>query len=245
MNLSIDIGNTNITLGLFQGSQLLKRSAWETRKGTYYFLLKRYLKRRKVKKVIVSSVVPQATGEIERALKKLKVENIFILGKNLAVPVKNQYKIPRQVGQDRLVNAFAAINFYGSPAIVVDFGTAVTFDAISSKNEYCGGLIIPGLETSLSALAEKTALLPKIKLSQPSKQIIGKTTRNSMLNGLIYGFASLADGLIRKLKQELGKKTIVIGTGGNIELISSHCREFKAIDIDLTLKGLNLLLSYQ
>ncbi|MFH1397424.1 MAG: type III pantothenate kinase, partial [Candidatus Omnitrophota bacterium] len=158
-------------------------------------------------------------------------------------PIKNHYQFPEEVGQDRLVNAFAAIKLYGYPAIVVDFGTAITFDVISKKKEYLGGMILPGLETSLRSLAEKTALLPKIGLSAPPKNIIGKNTRDSMLSGVIFGFAILTDGLIKKLKQKLGKNTKVIGTGGNIKFILRHCQELKSIDINLTLKGLNLILS--
>ena len=243
MDLTIDIGNTNITLGLFRNNKLIKRAASATKSRQYYIFLNKFFSQHKIDKVIVASVVPQATRKLELALKKLKAKPVLILGKNLIVPIKNRYQFPKQVGQDRLVNAFAAIKLYGSPAIVVDFGTAVTFDAISSKQEYLGGIILPGIETSLSALKEKTALLPKIKLSAPPKELIGKNTRNSMLSGVIFGFASLTDGLVKKIKRKLGRRTKVIGTGGNIKFISPHCQEFCAIDINLTLKGLNLILS--
>ena len=243
MLLAIDIGNSNITLGLFKDDRLLKRAAVATKDSQYFSLLKKYFTKYNIEKVIVSSVVPQATKKLNQSLRRLKVKNALILGKNLVVPIKNQYQFPEEVGQDRLVNAFAAIKLYGCPAIVVDFGTAVTFDVISRKKEYLGGMILPGLETSLSSLAKKTALLPKINLSAPPKNIIGKNTRASMLSGVIFGFASLTDGVIKKLKQKLGKGTLVIGTGGNIKFISRHCQEFLAVDINLTLKGLNLILS--
>ena len=242
MNLAVDIGNTSVTIGLFKGQRLLKRDAWASKSPEYYHYLKRYFSKYAIDQVIVASVVPQATKKLEQALRRLKAENVFILGKNLTVPLKNLYQFPQQVGQDRLVNAFAAIKLYGSPAIVVDFGTAVTFDAISRKKEYLGGLILPGLETSLAALKEKTALLPAINLQAAPRHLIGRNTRNSMLSGVIFGFSSLSDSLIEKLKKKLGPKSRVIGTGGNIKFIAPHCREFSAIDINLTLQGLNLLL---
>jgi type III pantothenate kinase len=243
MNLAIDIGNTNLTLGLFKNNKLLKKGALATNAKEYYSFLKLYFTRFKIEQVIVASVVPEATQKLELALKRLKTAKPLILGKNLLVPIKNRYQFPKQVGQDRLVNGFAAVKLFGSPAIVVDFGTAITFDVISRKKEYLGGLIVPGMETSLSALWEKTALLPRIKLDKAPKDLIGKNTRDSMLSGVIFGFASLTDGTIKKLKLKLGKNAKIIGTGGNIGFISRHCQEFTAIDINLTLKGLNLILS--
>jgi type III pantothenate kinase len=242
MNLTIDIGNTNLTLGLFKKNRLIKRLALATKSPDYYPFLKKLFSRYQIDKVIVASVVPKATRKLEVALKRLNASQVLILGKNLVVPIKNRYQFPKQVGQDRLVNAFAAIKLYGAPAIVVDFGTAITFDAISRKQEYLGGLILPGMETSLAALKEKTALLPKIKLSAAPQDLIGKNTRQSMLSGVIFGFASLTDGIVNKLKRKLGQNTKVIGTGGNIRFIRRHCQEFSATDIDLTLKGLNLIL---
>ncbi len=241
MILAIDIGNTNLTLGLFKNDKLLKRQTQAILNNQYLNFLKRYFANYNIEKVIISSVVPQATEKLKQALEKLKNKNTLILGKNLIVPIKNKYQFPKQAGQDRLVNAFAAVELYGCPAIVVDFGTAITFDAVSGKKEYLGGMILPGLQTSLNSLARETALLPKIKISKPPRDIIGKNTRNSMLSGVIYGFSSLTDGVINKLKHKLGKKTKIIGTGGNIELISKYCKVFSATDINLTLKGLNLI----
>jgi type III pantothenate kinase len=240
MLLAIDIGNTNISCGLFQKKRMIKRFSFSTQQAQYYLSLKKNLGKIIPQAVLVSSVVPKATTRLELALRFLKVKNILILGKNVAVPIKNRYQYPKQVGQDRLVSAFAAVKLHGAPAIVVDFGTAVTFDAISPKGEYLGGLILPGLEISLIALAEKTALLPKIKLSAP-KGLIGRSTKNSILNGMVYGFAGLSDTLIDKLKSKLNKDTKVIATGGNIKFIAKYCRNFDLIDINLTLKGLNLI----
>lgn len=242
MNLTIDIGNTSITFGIFKDNNLLKRLSLPTRPYCYNIFLSKLFRHYAFEAVIVASVVPAATKTLENALKQLGGKKPLILGKNLVVPIKNRYQFPKQVGQDRLVNAFAAIKLYGAPAIVVDYGTAVTFDVISSKGEYLGGLILPGIETSLAALKEKTALLPRIKLSQPPKNIIGRNTRQSMLSGVIFGFASLTQGVIYQLKQELGKNCRVIGTGGHIQLIAPYCPVFDAKDINLTLKGLNLIL---
>jgi type III pantothenate kinase len=156
------------------------------------------------------------------------------------VPIKNLYRKPKQVGQDRLVNAYAGVILYGAPLIVVDFGTAITFDAVSKNKEYLGGMILPGLDISLHSLAERTALLPKIKLNKP-KEFIGRDTKDSILSGVVYGFAALTDDLTQRIKNRIGKSAKVIGTGGNIKLIRRYCRNIDKVDRDLTLKGLNLI----
>jgi len=240
MILTINIGNTNITAGFFHGKRLVKRFSTPTNQDRYQTFL--YAAAGKnVSSVIIASVVPCATKKIVNSLNTtLPGIKPNILGKNAFVPVKNLYTHPEQVGQDRLVNAYAAIKLYGYPAIVIDFGTAITFDIVSSRKEYKGGLILPGLQTSLDALAEKTALLPRIRLSKPNG-FIGRDTNSSMLNGIIYGFAGMTEWLVNRLKGELGKKAIIVGTGGHSSLISRYCRCFTTVDPDLALKGLNLL----
>lgn len=240
MLLAIDIGNTNITLGLFRKNRLIRRYSFATQQRYYRPFIKKLLSCQPIEAAIISSVVPQATKQIEKTIKNLTPTKVIVLGRDIIVPIKNRYLYPKQVGQDRLVNAYAALKLYGVPAIVVDFGTAVTFDVISRNREYLGGLILPGLEISLDALAEKTALLPRIKLAKP-KGLIGRNTANSILNGIVYGFSVLTDGLIDKLKSELNKNYKVIATGGNINFIAKYCTKFDAIDINLTLKGLNLI----
>jgi len=153
--------------------------------------------------------------------------------------IKNLYRRPRQVGQDRLVNAYAGLKIYGAPLVIVDFGTAVTFDAVSKHREYLGGMILPGLKISLSTLHEKTALLPKIRLARPP-EFIGRDTRRSMLSGIIFGFAGLTDKLAQELRKALGNNTKIIGTGGDINLIYRYCKSIDIIDAELTLKGLRL-----
>ncbi len=238
--LAVDIGNTNINLGLFKGDVLSKRFILPSKRNDYDKSLAKIFKAYKIDKVIICSVVPETTRVFEKSLILFLKDKPLVLGKNMKVPVINKYDFPRQVGQDRLVNAYAALCLYGYPAIVVDFGTAITFDIVSKKGEYLGGLILPGLGISLEALTQKTALLPKVKI-RPPKKLIGKNTADSMLSGMVYGFALMTDGLINKLKLLLKGRTKIIGTGGNIEFIAKYCREFNRVDRDLTLKGLNLI----
>ncbi|MFA6384797.1 MAG: type III pantothenate kinase [Candidatus Omnitrophota bacterium] len=240
MILTIDIGNTCVTAGLFLDNRLVKKFSVPTRLAAGRMFLSA-IKTDTVKAAVIASVVPKATDALIKNLKKVfPMLKPVVLGNNALVPIKNAYKFPKQVGQDRLVNAYAAIQLYGCPAIVVDFGTAITIDVISSKKEYKGGVILPGLQTSLDALSERTALLPAISLSKPDN-LIGRDTKNSMLSGAVYGFACLTDNLTAKIRAQIGKNTPVIGTGGHIKFISRYCACFTAIDPDLTLKGLNLL----
>ena len=139
-----------------------------------------------------------------------------------------------------MVNAYAGVRLYGAPLVVVDFGTAVTFDIISKNKEYLGGMILPGLNISLNALSEHTALLPKVNLSRP-KEFIARDTRNSILSGLVYGFSALADEFSNRIKQKIGQRAQVIGTGGNIRLVARYSKKIDKIDSDLTIKGLNFI----
>lgn len=241
MRLTADIGNTSINLGIFFEGKLLYRLSLPTAIGSYTSEIRKIFNRYPINDAIICSVVPKATRRLEAALKKRLGNRLKVIGRDIRVPVKNLYRKPRQVGSDRLINAYAAIRLYGAPAVVVDFGTAITFDVISRRKEYLGGMILPGLKIALEALSEKTALLPKVKLASP-KGFIGRDTQSSMLNGIVYGTASLTDDLAAKIKQAIGSKAKVIGTGGNIELMARYCRSFDFLDPDLTLKGLSLLL---
>lgn len=240
MLLVIDIGNTNINLGLFKGSRLIKRYIISTKLKNYLPALKEVFAKNNINAAIICSVVARVTFALENNLKKLLGKRPYIIGKDIKVPIKNLYRHPKQVGFDRLVNGYAGFRLYGAPLIIVDFGTAITFDVILKNKAYLGGLILPGLEISLDALANNTALLPRIKLTQP-KEFIGRDTKNSMLSGIVYGFSSLTDTLVKKIKNRLGRGTKVIGTGGNINLMSRYCREFDKIDRDLIFKGLKLI----
>jgi len=247
MLVTIDIGNTNINFGIFSGGEIIKKFFIPTK--SYSILKLKGLLRpgkvgtrndSKLDDVIICSVVPKATKILEKDLSRQICKRPIIVGKDVIAPIKNRYRYPNQVGQDRLVNAYAGIKLFGAPLILVDFGTAITFDMVSAKKEYLGGMILPGLQLSLNALAENTALLPKIKLSQPA-EFIGRDTKNSILSGIVHGFACLTDCLLTKIKSRLGKDTRVIGTGGNINFIGRYCKKIDKIDAGLTLKGLNLI----
>lgn len=249
MLLAVDIGNTTIHLGIFKDRLLLGNWRILTKVNktnvAYQTLLKNLFKNTKVdikniKDTLICSVVPSTCNTLAESIKCLIKTRPLVIGRDLTVPIKNLYRNPKQVGSDRLVNAFVASKIYGAPIIIVDFGTAVTFDVVSKNNEYLGGFILPGLDISLEALAERTALLPKIELSRP-KEFIGRDTKNSMLSGIVYGFGLLTDSLIIKIKDRIGKDALVIGTGGNIELMTKYCKRINRIDSYLTLKGLNLI----
>jgi len=238
--LAIDIGNTNINLGLFQGNRLYRRYAIPTKTRNYRPCLKKIITRNKINDAIICSVVPQAAKILAKDLERLSGKHPYIIGKDIKVPVKNLYRKPKEVGQDRLVNAYAGVILFGAPLIAVDFGTAITFDVVSRNREYLGGMIVPGLGISLDVLNQRTALLPKIKLENP-REFIGRDTRSSMLSGIVYGFAALTDDLVLRIKKKIGENAKVIGTGGNIDLIARYCRRVTQIDKDLTLKGLSLI----
>jgi type III pantothenate kinase len=164
----------------------------------------------------------------------------YVVGIDIRVPVKNRYRRPRSLGQDRLVGAWAGLRMFGSPVIVVDCGTAITVEVISGSKEYLGGMIIPGIRMSLASLHEKTELLPRISLDEPV-EFIGRDTRSCMLSGAVYGSAALIDGLVEKIKARIGKNARVIGTGGDTAFMKKYCSVFDAIEPDLVLKGLLLL----
>ncbi len=240
MLLAVDIGNTNITCGVFRQDKIIKRFDIPT-KDYSLGKLRKHLEKIKIDDTVICSVVPALTNRLKKDLEGLSGKRPYNIGKEIKVPIKNLYRSPGQVGQDRLVNAYAGLKLYGAPLIIVDFGTAITFDVISKRGEYLGGMILPGLGISLTSLNQHTALLPKIKLSKP-REFIGRDTKNSMLSGIVYGFAALADELVKKIKNKIGKNARVIGTGGNINSIAKYCRSFTGIDKDLTLKGLKYCL---
>ncbi|MFH0839477.1 MAG: type III pantothenate kinase [Candidatus Omnitrophota bacterium] len=242
MILAIDMGNTNITFGLFRGSRLVKSTRLSTAAvKSYNSFVQKASKGIDVRAVAICSVVPKVTRALMPLLKRHFNSNVFILGKDIKVPIKNLYKNPRQVGQDRLVAAYAAHALYAhsSPVVVIDFGTAVTFDVVSKKGAYLGGLIVPGMEMSLEALSKKAALLPKVRLEKPSF-ILGKTTKDSMISGVFYGYAAMCDGLVARLKKRFGRKFYVVATGGNARRISPLSSSIDKVDEDLVLKGVNL-----
>lgn len=239
MLLAVDIGNTNISFGIFKGLVLKKTFDIPTKQYSRNKLLKKIISL-KGADTLISSVVPGITRVIAKELAGITGKRPYIIGKDIKVPVRNLYRRPEQVGQDRLVNAYAAVKLYGPPLIVVDFGTAITFDVISKSGSYTGGMILPGLGLSIKALKSGTALLPEIKIGRP-KELIGKDTASSMLGGIVYGFAGLTQQLNNKLKKNLGSRAKVIATGGNARLIRRYCNNIDRLDNTLTLKGINLI----
>lgn len=245
--LTIDIGNTNITAGIFSGAKLIGKEKLPT--YSYSSYIKRFkalikssgLKVSDIKDAIVSSVVPLALARIVAELHKMSAEmDIKIVGRDTKAPIRNMYRIKSEVGQDRLVNAFAAKVLYGAPAVIIDFGTAITFDIVSRRGEYLGGLILPGIELSLSSLYKNTALLPRVELeSAPS--IIGKDTVDSMRGGILFGFGAMCDGLVGQYRKMLGGNTKIIATGGNSRLMKRYTKSIQYVNEDLTLKGLLLI----
>jgi len=247
---AVDVGNTSIHIGLFNGLKLQFKGNIATDAGQNS--LKSFLSNisRRINKsgirvdgVIACSVVPKINKILASALRTFNKKIIFC-GRDLTVPVRNLYKNPKAVGQDRLVNAYAGLSLYGKPLIIIDIGTAVTFDLISKKAEYLGGIIAPGINLSLKALGDNTALLPKLALSERPKKLklIGKSTKESMFSGVVLGFSLMVESLVKELKAQLGSDSRAILTGGDSKIIAGYigC----AIDItdeDLTLKGLNLL----
>jgi len=242
MLLAIDIGNTSIYNGVFDNKVLKKTFRIPAYSGS---LIKKYKARLKpyagnIDSVIITSVVPLVLKKTEMAIKKTINKNCIVVGRDADSGVRNLYKNPKQVGADRLVNARAAYELYGGECVIVDFGTAITIDIINKKRQYLGGVIAPGPGISLWALTEKTALLPKVTIKKP-KGILGRETKESMVIGIVYGFGSLCDGIVGKLKKRYCKNSKVIITGGFSRLIGPYCESADIIDPELTLKGLRII----
>lgn len=246
MKLLIDIGNTTTSIAIVKGKRILKRyfiltSKEKVKPASLKRLFGRFLKG--IDDIVIVSVAPKFLSVIKKSLKVVfKDIPVHIIGKDIKVPIKNKYKTPGQVGKDRLVAAYSASLDSKGPLVIVDFGTAVTFDIVSRKKEYEGGLIFPGIRLALSSLSLNAALLPKVDL-HPSTSIIGRDTKASMNNGVLYGYASLCDGVIKKLKAKYSKKLKVIATGGDAPLIARYSREINNVQKDLIFKGLMSLKS--
>jgi type III pantothenate kinase len=253
MLLAIDIGNTNIALGLFETPQNTLRDDWRletraARTGDEYAALLAELFRlagvelRAVTAAIVSSVVPPVLFPIEQFCRKHLGVEPMIIGQGTKTGMPILYENPREVGADRIVNAVAAYKRWPQGAIVVDFGTATTFDVITAKGEYAGGVIAPGITVSADALFSATAKLPRIEIVKP-KSALGRNTVASMQSGLVFGYAGLVDALVDRIKAEVGGgyDPRVVGTGGLASLIAKETRTIHECDDMLTLQGLALL----
>ena len=190
--------------------------------------------------VIISSTVPKIVPEYVEMTERYLGEQCVVVGPGLKTGMPIRVENPRELGADRLVNAVAAYDRLGGPCVVVDFGTAITFDAISSQGEYLGGIIAPGVEISLNALTERAAKLPQVELTEPER-LIGRTTLEAIQAGVIYGFAAQIDGLVERLRDELGDELQVIATGGLSGHIVPFCDSVELMDDMLTLTGLRLI----
>jgi type III pantothenate kinase len=238
--LAVDIGNTSIHAGVFDGRRLRRRARVPTALARSPSRLRRALGR-VGREALICSVVPWATARVARALRQAGCRRVRVVGRDLRVPLKNRYRYPRQVGDDRLVGAYAAWQRYRRDCIVCDFGTAITIDIVSKAGEYLGGVIAPGLDISLEALANRTALLPRVDLREPPA-LLGRDTANSIRSGLIYGTAALCDGLVARLKARYAPKATVVATGGAGKLISKHTRSIDYLRPNLVLEGLSRLI---
>jgi len=242
--LAVDVGNTSTVFGLFQDSEL--REHWRlaterNRSGDELgALFKSFLDLGGVDGICLSSTVPQLVRSYQEFAERYTNAELLELGPGVKTGVPVRYDDPREVGPDRIANAVAAAERYGSPCIVVDFGTSTNFDVVSADGEYVGGVLAPGIEVSMDALFERAARLRKIDFVEPPS-VIGKTTVASLQSGLVYGFAGQVDGIVEAIRGELGTDAPAIATGGLAELIVPHARTIEKIDPFLTLEGLRLV----
>ncbi|MDD2554638.1 MAG: type III pantothenate kinase [Desulfotomaculaceae bacterium] len=249
MILVFDVGNTNIVLGVFDGSELVvnwRISTDRNRTADEYGVKLRELfsfsgnDMSRIEAIVISTVVPPLTFTLERVCQRYFKLTPLIVGPGIKTGLPIKYENPREVGADRIVNAVAAIDKYGCPLIIVDFGTATTFCAISDRGEYLGGAIAPGISISTEALFERASKLPRVELTKPAS-IIGKNTINSMHAGIYYGFVGQVDEISRRMRKQLGENTKVVATGGLANLIAQESTYIQVVDPYLTLNGLRLI----
>lgn len=249
MVLAVDIGNSNIVLGCFEGDkiQFIERLSTNQNSTTleYTVLIKNILELNELSShtfdgAIISSVVPSVTHTVRDAVLRLTGKNAMIVGPGIKTGLKIMLDNPAQLGSDRVADAVAAINYYPCPLIIIDMGTATTISTIDRDKNFLGGMIIPGLRVSLDSLTSRTSQLPKISLDPP-KKVIGSNTIDCMKSGIIYSTASSIDGVVSKIEEELGEKCTVISTGGLSNTIIPFCRRNIIIDDQLLLKGLMII----
>jgi type III pantothenate kinase len=241
--LAVDVGNTQTALGLYEGAELTRhwRLATEPQRtgDELGFFLGGLLELSSLDGLCLSSTVPSLIRSYQELASGVGVE-LLVLGPGTRTGIPIRYDDPREVGPDRIANAVAARERYGSPAIVVDFGTSTNFDVVSSAGEYVGGVLAPGIEVSMDALFARAARLVKVDFVAP-ETAIGKTTESALRSGLVYGFAGQVDGVVGRIRGELGEEAPVVATGGLAELIAPHAETIEHVDPFLTLEGLRLV----
>ena len=246
MLLAIDIGNTHTVLGLFAGDELRhsfrlqtdsKRTVDEYALEVVALLQLSKIDVKAIERVIIACVVPALTRVFTKLSQKYLGKLPHVVSARSRTDMEIRIDSPDTVGADRIVNAVAAKKRYGAPCVVVDFGTATTFDVVSKEGAYEGGIIAPGLMISAEALFSRAALLPNIELAKP-KSLIGKNTRDAMLSGIVIGYVSLVDGIIERLKGEVGQDLKIVATGGLATMVAQESKTVQTVASDLTLLGL-------
>ena len=249
MLLVIDVGNTQTVIGVYKGNDLLvdwRLSTDISRSGDEFWVILRNFFREAglstdmVDGICISSVVPPLQGVLEDICARYFKSEPVVVEPGVKTGLSILYDNPREVGADRIVNAVAGIHLYGCPLILVDFGTATTFDAVSANSDYLGGAIVPGITISAEALFQRAAKLHRVELIAP-KSVIGRDTSSSIRSGLVYGYAEMVDGMVRRIKEEMEGDPKVIATGGNAEVIAEHSREIEEVSPLLTLVGLRII----
>ncbi len=249
MLLVIDIGNTDTTLGVFEGDEL--RATWHMatvihRMADEYatlllnLLYHQGLEKSAIKEVALCSVVPPLIATFEELFQRYFNLSPLVVGAGVKTGVRIRMDNPREVGADRIVNAAAAHHLYGGPVIITDLGTATTFDTVSKEGDYLGGAIAPGITMATEALSMQTAMLPRVELVPP-KHAIGTNTITAMQSGIVFGYVGLIEGIVTRIQQELGGKAKVVATGGYADLIAKETRVIDVVNLDLTLIGLRLI----
>jgi type III pantothenate kinase len=249
MLLCIDIGNTNITMGLYEGETLGPRwrLATDHERMPDEFILQLLgllglagLGREDISGAAIASVVPPLTGKWVEVCRRGLDSDPLVVDGSVETGVRILYDNPAAVGADRIVDAVAAYRLYGGPACIVDFGTATTFDALSREGDYLGGAIAPGIGIAAQALFERTAQLPRVDLARPPAAI-GRNTAHSIQSGLLFGYVALVEGMVTRFRQELGPETRVIGTGGLAQVIARETSVLEILAPWLTLDGLRMV----
>jgi type III pantothenate kinase len=245
MLLAVDVGNTQTVLGLYEDARLGDhwRVATEAQRtgDELHALFSSFLAFDALDGICLSSTVPRLIREYEQLAERAGLE-LLSLGPGVRTGIGIRYDDPREVGPDRIANAIAARHRYGAPVIVVDFGTSTNFDVVSPDGDYVGGVLAPGIETSMDALFARAARLVKVDYVEP-ETVIGKTTATALQSGLVYGFAGQVDGIADAIRRELEAEAPVIATGGLADLIAPHCRTVSRVDPFLTLDGLRIVWS--